>query len=472
MTKSLLYLYLAFFVPLAAGCVSANRAIPTHTSVKPTSKSATAKITLAEFQETSDLEPLQPPTVVNSPHEAVEHGLPQSLPPTDGLNLEALEQMALTANPAIAQAAARVRALRGKRLQVGLKPNPTVGYVAGEVGNDGAAGQQGAFVGQDFITANKLQRNRAVVAAEISRAEQQLAAMERRVRTDVRQSYYEALLAQRRVELANNLVRVTSDAVDTSKSLVDAEELALAGLLQTEVRQQNAEIVLRTSRNRLEQAWRRLSAIVGGPELPVQSIAGDVTNLPGSLVWEEQLARLQTQSPEIAVAMAQVERARRALNRACVEAVPNISTQVSVQYDDATEDTIAGVQIGVPIPIWNRNQGGIQQAQAEITEAVQNVERVERSLNRRLAEAFRRYSDAQVTAENYANDILPRAQRTFELVQMGFKQGEVGYLDLLAAQQTYSQTNLAYLDALSLLWKSYVEIDGLLLTGSLDTPSN
>lgn len=187
------------------------------------------------------------------------------------------------------------------------------------------------------------------------------------------------------------------------------------------------------------------------------------------LGWDEQLNRLQTQSPEVALAMAEVERARLALSRACVEPVPNINTQISVQYDNATEDTIAGVQIGIPLPIWNRNQGGIRQAQAEVSEALRNVDRVELDLQSRLSNAFRDYSDAHMTAQAYANDILPRSSQTLELVRSAFDQGEIGYLELLAAQKTFSQTNLDYLDALDLLWKSYVQIDGLLLEGSLES---
>jgi len=103
---------------------------------------------------------------------------------------------------------------------------------------------------------------------------------------------------------------------------------------------------------------------------------------------------------------------------------------------------------------------------------MRNIDRVELNLKRRLADIFRQYSDAHITATSYATDILPRAQRTFDLVQQGYAQGEVGYLDLLAAQQTFSQTNLAYLDALSSLWESYVQIDGLLLDGSLTQQPN
>jgi outer membrane protein, heavy metal efflux system len=473
-------IYLALLLLLAVGCASGPQygnpvAMSSTQTAAPIATSDLA-ITQIDYEEPTTpevvTELVQPPSIMHLPGDQAEPIPLQQLPSANGLTIESLEQMALANSPAIAQSAARVRALRGKWVQVGLSPNPTAGYVAGEIGNEGEAGQQGGFAGQNFITAGKLHKNRAVVAAEINRAEQQLTAMRRRVLTDIRQSYYTTLLAQRRLELADELVRLTTEAVGASKSLVEAEEIPLAGLMQTEVQQQNAQVLRRTSNNGLVQAWRRMSALVAGPELSVQPLVGDVSQLPESLDWEQQLVRLQSESPEVASAWASVERARRALSRACVEAVPNISAQVSVQYDNSTEDTIAGVQVGLPLPIWNRNQGGIRQAQAEITEAARNVDRIKRDLNQRLADAFRQYSDAYFTAETYASDILPLAQRTFNLVQQGYTQGEVGYLDLLVAQQTFSQTNLAYLDALGSLWQSHVKIDGLLLDGSLAQSSN
>ncbi len=44
---------------------------------------------------------------------------------------------------------------------------------------------------------------------------------------------------------------------------------------------------------------------------------------------------------------------------------------------------------------------------------------------------------------------------------------EIAYLNLLTAQTSYSQTNLAYIEALGELWAAKVEIEGLLLKDSL-----
>jgi cobalt-zinc-cadmium efflux system outer membrane protein len=402
--------------------------------------------------------------------ESVVPAISEPLPPIDSpqVTINELIQSALSANPSVAQAADRVAALRGKHLQAGLPPNPSVGFLGTELGNEGKGGQNGGFAGQEFVTAGKLRLDQAVVAQEIQRAEQQLAATQTRVVTDVRQSAYHVLVAQRRVELATELVRISDQAVNASKELRDAEEIPLAALLQTEVEQQNATILLQTARNQLDAAWQGLSAVLGA-EWPRQSIAGDVAQLPDALNWDEQLVRITAQSPELGAAMTDILRAQTALRRATVEPIPNITATASAQYDDNSNYTIGGLQIGVPLPLWNRNQGGIRQAQAEVAYARRNADRVELDLKRRLAEAFQQYANARAQATTYAGSILPKARQTIELVQRGYQLGEVGYLDLLAAQRTFSQTNLAYLDSLSSLWNSWAKIDGLLLTGSLET---
>jgi outer membrane protein, heavy metal efflux system len=172
----------------------------------------------------------------------------------------------------------------------------------------------------------------------------------------------------------------------------------------------------------------------------------------------------------VAAAFAQVQRARWALQQACAEARPNFDVQVGVQYDNATQDPISMVQVAMPLPIFNRNQGGIREAQAEIVEANRNAERLHRELQQRLANVFERYQNARQQTQTYQKEILPRAKETLELVTKGYQAGEVQYLTMLTAQRTYFETTLAYLTALEQLWAAHVEIESLLLSGSLNDP--
>ncbi len=83
-------------------------------------------------------------------------------------------------------------------------------------------------------------------------------------------------------------------------------------------------------------------------------------------------------------------------------------------------------------------------------------------LQEQLASSFRDYEVAREQVDQYRRDILPDAKRSLELIETGYRQGEFGYLQLLTAQQTYSRTNLAYVDRLRELRLRAVEIQGML----------
>jgi len=381
--------------------------------------------------------------------------------------LDRLEQIALANHPAVSRAEAQVRALRGKWVQVGLPPNPSIGYLADEMGEAGTAGQQGAFVAQRFVMGGKLGLSRAVVQQEVARAEQQWVLEKQRVLTDVRVGFYNVLLSQRKLELVRELASVSDTAVRTSQDLLRAQEISRVALLQTEIVAEKARVLLQQTENKNTAVWRRLTSVLGLPDMEPRRLHGALDQTGMDLDWQTELRRLMIESPEIATAMAEIDRAQWQLDRAYAEAVPDVDVKVAVQRDHTTGDTVTGVQVGIPIPLLNRNQGGIQQADAQIVAAERNLQRVELDLRRRLAVVLQQYADARFQAAKYSSEILPKAKKMFDLISEGYKQGEVGYLELLAAQRTYFETSLSSMDALGELWTARLQIDGLLLEDSL-----
>jgi cobalt-zinc-cadmium efflux system outer membrane protein len=337
------------------------------------------------------------------------------------------------------------------------------------MGNEGRAGQQGGFIGQEIVTAGKLQLNRAVASREVQQAEYAWQAQRLRVLTDVRRGFYDVLAAQLSVELTEQLVRIGDEGVKTAEQLMKAKEVARADLLQARIEAQSAKILLEKARNRYTAAWRNLAAVVGDPALQPPTLAGSLQDGIAMFVWEDTLNRLLATSPQLAGAQAGIARAQATLSRECAGRIPNVDLQAGVQYDNATRDTFASVQVGVPIPIYNRNQGNIAKAQAELAAAQHEVRRVRLALEQRLAVVFEQYATARQQAERYANDILPNAQESLKLVSSGYRQGEFSYLMMLTAQRTYFQTNLAYLEAQRELRAAAAAIEGNLLTDSLQS---
>ena len=126
--------------------------------------------------------------------------------------------LSTTSSPRSA-AATRAEAIQ---LQVGLKPNPRIGYFADEIGDNNAAGLQGAFISQTFVRGGKLAANRHVVAREVDGMMWQVEEQRFRVTTDVEVRFYRVLAAQRRLKLAREFREVAAKGLSVAKDRLQA----------------------------------------------------------------------------------------------------------------------------------------------------------------------------------------------------------------------------------------------------------
>lgn len=393
-------------------------------------------------------------------------------PATSQLTLEQLEEMALSFNPALAKAQALVDATRGKWVQVGLPPNTILGYSGQQIASHGQAEQQGVYLEQEFIRGGKLRLNRAIVDQEVAQAEQILATQQQRVLTDVRLGFYDVLIAQRRMETTQQLLEIANQGSATAQSLFNAKEVGQADVMRARIESQSADLLHKNAHNLYIAAWSRLAAVLGNPDIEPTPLIGDLEIAVDKIDPDETLQRLLAESPEVAVLLTEVERARWVIDRAYAEPIPNVNVQAILnQRDNGIGGGSDGnLQVSMPIPWLNRNQGGIRQAQSELVAAERAVGQLELSLKRRLASVYQRYASArnQMLAYSKPEGILANSQATLEFVRKGYQAGEISYLDLLTAQRTYFQSNLAYVEALGELWAAVVEIEGLLLKDSLE----
>lgn len=383
------------------------------------------------------------------------------------LTLADLEQMAFAHNPTLAAAAARMQAAAGRQVQAGLYPNPVAGYHATEIGNRGTSGQQGGFLSQRFITAGKLGLDQDIAGKERDEAHFRFHGQEQRVLSDVRVRFYDALAAQRRVELTKDLARIGDDLVTATRTLLDGRLGTDNDLLQAEIRADESRILLDNSLNQQVEAWRRLAAVVGAPRMPMSPLSGELAgNLP-QLDWDGCYRAVLEGNPDLEAARIRVDRAAIVIRRARKEPIPNIDLMVSMRHNNISGSDNANVQLGIPIPVFDRNQGNISAAEADWIAATKEVERIELDLQDRLAMAYRQYASARQQVDRYGTRMAPRAKKSLELVMEGYRKGQVPYLTLLTAQQTFVQVNLSYLNSLQELRTSTAVIDGQLLTGSL-----
>ncbi|MBI1760853.1 MAG: TolC family protein [Acidobacteria bacterium] len=408
----------------------------------------------------------------------------QPAPPP--LRLEALEQLALKNNPTLAQAEAAIRAAEGRRKQAGLWPNPIAGYAGEGLAFDPRVrayqSNQGFFVEQTILTGSKLAKDKAIAAQDKAQAEVSAEAQRLRVVSAVRVLYYETLGAQQLVDLRKQLADLTREAMTISEDLYNIGQADRPDVLAAEVELQRAEIEQLRAENGLTRLWQALAAVVNEPSLQAQF---QPLRLDGSLEveappfkFDELLATLLRDSPEIKAAQTGVARAQAVLARAKVEPVPDVFLRAGASANNEYNE-IAGrrtgwearVEAGIRLPLFNRNQGNSAAAQADLLNAEREVQRVELELRTRLAESYAAYLNALGMAARYQREILPRAQRAYDLYLAKFRQMAAAYPQVLISQRTLFEARTESIAAQVELWQSVAQLRGLLLMGGLNAPN-
>lgn len=400
------------------------------------------------------------------------------------LRLEELEQMALQANPTLAQAEAAIRAAEGRRVQAGLLPNPIVGY-AGEELAFRAIGEKSehlGFIEQTIPLGGKLSKSRAIAAQEKLQTEQSAAAQRQRVLNGVRMLFYRALGAQQRVVVRTELARLANEAVKVTGELFNVGQADRPDVAQIRIEAERAQLDVIEAENERAQVWAELAAVVGNPALQPTTLVGELEKGLPAIQADALLGQLLAHSPEIKRAQAGVARAQAVLKRARAEVAPDLFVRGGIGYNrELLEKEIpnagrtgpeAQVEVGVRIPLFNRNQGGIAAATAEIDLAEREVKRVELLLRARFAGAYRGYLNALRVATQYEKQIVPQAQAAYDTYLRNFRGMAAAYPQVLIAQRTLFQVRADYIEALVNTWQNAVLLQGYLLSGALDAPAS
>jgi cobalt-zinc-cadmium efflux system outer membrane protein len=388
------------------------------------------------------------------------------------LALADLQRLALTNSPLLRQAAADVEAARGAAIQAGLPPNPTAGLELDTIGLAGTAGTNGAFVDQVIKTGGKLELARAAGVMDLRNAELAFKRAQFDLLGKVRGDYFAVLVARENIRVSRALVRFTEEVYS-----VHVTQLRVGGQvapyepLQLRVSAAQARGALVQAQNRYVSAWKQLTADLGLTGLPQTELAGRADLTLPHYRNDEVLAHVLTQHTDVGTAENTLQKARYNLRLAQVTPVPDVDMRILVQKDwtGVPNTTCASVQMSVPVPIWDRNQGGIRQAQGNLLRAVEESHRVRDDLTSRLADAFERYEDNRRLLEIYRDHVLPDQVRAYRalLERHNVEPAAVLFIDIINAQQVLVTTVSTYIATLGLAWTAVTDLSTLLQTADV-----
>ncbi|MES2036897.1 MAG: TolC family protein [Pseudomonadota bacterium] len=381
-----------------------------------------------------------------------------SSPPASAavITLPAALAQALANNPDIAVARREVQASEGALRQAGVMPNPELSVLMEDARQDSRSTT--IQINQPLELGGK--RSARISVAERSRnlALNELAIKSAEIRATVTAQFFAVLIAQERQRLATaslELAQGASHAASRQVSLgkIPPLEATRAGIAESGVR-----VELAQANSALLIARQSLATAMGSKLAADQQLQAEFHTLP-TLPDMQKLTQSLARSP--LTQRAQLELDKR-LSMSALEKsrqIPDLTLSIGNKREQQTGRNQAIVGISIPLNLFDRNQGNLQEALSRVDKARDELTATENRLHGELLQAHQRLSLAREEAEMLKKEMLPGAQQAYELAIKGFEYGKFNFMDVLDAQRSLLQARAQYLRSLSEAQRAAADIE-------------
>lgn len=372
---------------------------------------------------------------------------------TDALNL------ALNANPEIAVASRERMAIEGARMQAAARPNPTVSALLEDTRN--ATRQTTILLEQPIELGDKRAIRMLAADARYDAAAVSLEVKKSEIQANVTVAFYEVLAAQERLRLAQSSLDVAKQAREAVSKRVQAGKISPVEETKSRVAEASVKIEANRASSILTSARKHLTGLWGNPLPRFQIAEGQVEDIPEAMPLDNLVTMLDS-SPNIQRAKLEISTRQALANIENSKRTPDLTVSVGAKRNEELGLNQAVLGVTIPIPVFDRNQGNLQEALSRTEKARDELTALRVQQETLLAEAYERLISARQSVETLKSDILPGAQSAFDAAAKGFEFGKFGFLDVLDAQRTLVQAKSQYIDALLEAHQAMSDIERIL----------
>jgi len=369
---------------------------------------------------------------------------------------------ALTANPRLSAASARIGAAEGLRKQAGLSPNPRLMLQLENTrfwGNPPFSYPQDtatyAFLAQTLETGGKRNRRVALATENIRSSELEMQLQRRQIVSRVSAAYWAAAGGARVRDLLHEEAANFDRVVQLHRDRVREGAAPEVDLLRIEVERDRLASLERTAAQEAERTRIALFREMGKLEFPPVVFSDALEELhPVDWLTPESVLERRV---EMTLAREAVEQARANLILQQANAKPDPDLHLGYERIAGFDTLYAAAQI--PLPIRNRNQGQIEAAAAEIKAAESLVAATEVGIRSELESAARDYESRQRLLNDTLRPMRERANEVYRIVDAAYRETGSDLLRLLDAERTRIETEEMYARALSEIQQSAVALE-------------
>jgi cobalt-zinc-cadmium efflux system outer membrane protein len=379
---------------------------------------------------------------------------------TGGLTLDAALARARADSPELRASAAAVEEARGRVVGARTYPHNLVVELEGAErrGPEDAITDRGVALSQEIEIAGQKSRRLAAARADLASAE----ARHARRRTEVLAAVERSFAAVVRDRELRDVALVD---VDLTRNLLRFEERRLAAGAGTQIEVNLARAAAGRAIRRLQTesaSWQasrsRLAELVGlDPAAPPSAAAG-LAEAPVTVPSLDELIRYSlADRSDLRALRRERERGEREVQLARARAVPNLELGAFASREEG--DDILGLRLGIALPLFDRNQGGIARAEATADRLAAELIAAELRARREVAAAYSRYRAASEVVTALEGLVVETLEESLELLRRAVEAGELSATDVLLLRRDLVEGRREQIEAAGELWLARTDLE-------------
>jgi cobalt-zinc-cadmium efflux system outer membrane protein len=383
-------------------------------------------------------------------------------------NMNDMLNIAIKYNPAIRSSIASIEAAKGQALQASLTINPDILFQAEDfAGKDELSrfnsAELTASIQQTVEIGGKRAYRTESALHNQSIVEQQAVISILTVLFDAQVATIRYFTAQKRLNLIEKRLEITNNVHETIERRVQAAAASDIQLKKIDIERKSTILEKTNAHKDLEIAKASLTKV----------LAKDISNIMISNILLEKppdipdLAKIFTylnKMPQKQILDFQKEQAEANFNLAKANAIPNPTFGIGMRKLNGMDNYAVVASFSIPAPVFNRNQGEIAKANAELIMAKENIIAGVQSLEASIKNIWSQFNALKIEVNTYTNDIIPSSQQAYDKALEGYDMGRFSFLELLDAQRTLYRMQEAQLMSLAQLHESKAYIDFFMST--------
>jgi len=379
---------------------------------------------------------------------------------TDRLTLEQALEMADELQPEIAQAKAMVEAVEGRAAQAGAFPNPEAIVGAQQIpfgDNTPNVEEYVAGIAQTIPLSRRLSKARQAEMLDREVRARGLVVKRRDIHRRVHSAFATALYQEKACHAQTQILESNEQAVAITKARIEEGDALREDLARVEVELARAKVEVQNAESLHQQSLVVLASAIGDAGLSLKSLAGTLDATFEIPTLTALAANLPNQ-PETAQAEADIIARNARVDLAKAERVPDVRVELLYHRLEGIDQNTFDVGLSIPLPLFNRNEGRIHEARAEVGAAKARARMTQNELTERLRESYLKLAAALANSRTFDNIIFSRAETVLRTAEARYAAGDVSLAEILPIRRDWAAVQLSYLESLRDVMQAWVQV--------------